>query len=369
MEHGPPSPPDGDRGAEVTAPAGPPPLSGSPTALAERYDVALLDLDGVVYLGQDPVPGAAAALATAVEHGLRLGFVTNNASRSPEAVAEQLARLGVPARPEQVITSSQTAARVLAGAVAPGARVLIVGTDALADQIRAVGLVPTRELTEPVAAVVQGFSPDTGWADLAAATRAVRDGAQWIATNADVTVPSVHGPLPGNGAFVHVVAMASGARPRVTGKPEPSMHAECVDRLQAQRPLVVGDRLDTDIEGAVRVGCPSLLVFTGVASPADLLSAVPEHRPTYLAADLTGLLVPHPAVEAGDHGWRCAGWQVSPAGELSAGVADEPPTPPADLWSALRALCARAWTTGDRTVRSGDEAAAVALATLGLASS
>lgn len=348
----------------VTAPAAPPPLSGSSEALAERHDVALLDLDGVVYLGQDAVPGAASALATTVERGLRLGFVTNNASRSPAAVAEQLTRLGVPARPEQVITSSQTAARVLAGVIAPGALVLIVGTDALADQIRVVGLTPTRDLAEPVAAVVQGFSPDTGWADLAAATRAIRDGARWIATNADATVPSVHGPLPGNGAFVQVVVLATGARPQVTGKPEPSMHAECVDRLRARRPLVVGDRLDTDIEGAARAGCPSLLVFTGVTRPGDLLVAVPEHRPTYLAADLTGLLIPHPEVEADDQGWRCDGWRVSRTGELTRDETDERPDP----WSALRALCVGAWATGDGAVRPGDEAAATAFATLGLTS-
>lgn len=345
-------------------------LVGSGRPLAELYDVALLDLDGVVYLGSAPVPGAAAALAAAVKVGIRLGYVTNNASRSPEAVAEVLVGLGVPAEPAQVVTSAQTAARVLAATLPPQSRVLIVGTAALAEQVYACGLLPVRDLIEPVAAVAQGFSADTGWRELAMATRAVRDGATWIATNADLTVPSVHGPLPGNGAFVSLVAASSGARPQVTGKPEPAMHAECVERLAASRPIVVGDRLDTDIEGARRVGCPSLLVFTGVTRPADLLTAPPQHRPTYLSADLSGLVSRHPEVVAAPEGWRCAGWQVSTSGRLAL-----TPTPgdgqanaAADPWSALRALCTAAWMRGDADLRAGDAAAERVFGALGLSS-
>lgn len=344
-------------------------LVGADRPLAELYDVALLDLDGVVYLGSAPVTGAAAALAAAVKLGIRLGYVTNNASRSPEAVAGVLAGLGVPAEPAQVVTSAQTAARVLAAALPPQSRVLIVGTSALAEQVRACGLLPVRDLGEPVAAVVQGFSPDTGWRELAMATRAVRGGATWIATNADLTVPSVHGPLPGNGAFVSVVAASSGARPQVTGKPEPSMHAECVERLAASRPIVVGDRLDTDIEGAGRVGCPSLLVFTGVTRPVDLLAAPPQHRPTYLSADLSGLVSGHPEVVAGTGGWRCGGWQVTTSGWLSlTSTPADAQGAVADPWSALRALCTAAWARGDVDLRPGDAAAELAFGALGMGS-
>lgn len=352
----------------MTAPAAPTgPLLASTEALSLRYDVALLDLDGVVYLGTEPVRGAAAALAGAVASGMRLGFVTNNASRSPEEVAAQLARGGVPADPAHVITSAQTAARVLAARIPPDSRVLVVGTQALADEVRRQGLWPVHGLAEPVAAVVQGFSPDTGWRELAAATRAVRDGACWIATNADPTVPSAHGPLPGNGAFVAAVAAASGARPQVTGKPEPSMHAECVQRLAAARPIVVGDRLDTDVEGAQRVGCPSLLVFTGVTRPVDLLLAPPEHRPTYLAPDLTGLGSAHPAVQADQGGWSCAGWRVRADGQLTR-EASGTPGDDTDVWSALRALCAAAWAGSAGRPSAGDGAAARALTDLGLSS-
>lgn len=338
---------------------------GSPGPLTTLYDVALLDLDGVVYLGSAPVPGAAVHLAAAVAAGLRLGFVTNNAARSPQGVAEQLTRLGVPAVPAAVITSGQTAARVLAEGLPPAARVLVVGTEALAEEVRTRGLCPVPAGSaagpEPVVAVVQGYSPDTGWRELAAACRAVRSGAWWVASNGDLTVPSVDGPLPGNGAFVDVVRRTTGREPLVTGKPEPSMHAECVGRLGARRPLVVGDRLDTDIEGAARVGCPSMIVFTGVTRPADLLEAPPQHRPTYLAADLGGLLQAHPEVRRSRTGWSCRSWVVATGVELMLSGAGEP-------LDALRALCAAAWTSGVGSVRAVGEPAQTAVQALGLAS-
>lgn len=361
-----PAPGVAGRRATLRDPAGSAaPLSPSTEPLTARHDVALVDLDGVVYLGRSPVPGAAQALADAVAAGLRLGFVTNNASRTPAQVATQLADVGVPADPAQVVTSAQTGARVLARQLTPGARVLVVGTAALAEQIAEQGLRPVRDLDAPVAGVIQGFSPDTGWRELAAATRAVREGACWLATNGDLTVPSVDGPLPGNGAFVAVVATASGRTPQVTGKPDPAMHEECLERLAATRPIVVGDRLDTDIEGAAGVGCPSLLVFTGVTRPADVLAADPQQRPTYLAADLRGLLTAHPPVVAETDGWRCGGWRAAD-GDLAwtakgTGGADE-----GDPYDALRALCADAWSRGDVTVGPRDARAERALADLGL---
>lgn len=337
---------------------------GSQRPPAQLYDVALLDLDGVVYLGSAAIPGAAEHLAAAVDVGMRLGFVTNNASRSPQEVAEQLIRLGIPAEAAHVITSAQTAVRVLAARLAPGARVLVVGTDALAGEVRRRGLIPVRDAAEStdepaVAAVVQGYSPDTGWRDLAAACRAVRGGAWWVASNGDLTVPSVDGPLPGNGAFVDVVRRTTGLEPLVTGKPEPSMHAECLDRMKARRPLVVGDRLDTDIEGATRVGCPSMIVLTGVTRPIDLLGAPPQHRPTYLGADLGALLYAHPEVGRLPPRWGCLSWSVEAADRLTLAGSGEP-------LDALRALCAAAWSSGITGVRAADAAAAHALQTLGM---
>jgi len=334
-------------------------LRAAQLPLCELYDVALLDLDGVVYLGTDAVPGAAEHLAATVQSGMRLGFVTNNASRTPAEVAAQLTRLGVPAGDDQVVTSAQTAARVLSDRLPAAARVLVVGTDALVEQVNSRGLTAARDLARPVAAVVQGFSPHTGWQQLAAASRAVRDGAWWVATNADLTVPSVHGALPGNGSFLAAVTAATGLTPEVTGKPEPAMHIECLQRLRATHPLVVGDRLDTDIEGAARVGCPSLLVLTGVTRPVDLLSAPAEHRPTYLAADLSGLRAPHPVITAQAGGWRCGGWLVRTERSLTL-------TGAGNAIDALRALCAAAWAEGPAPVRACGSAAEAALAGFGI---
>src|SRR5262252_9064468 len=279
------------------------PLRGSTEPLASRYDVALLDLDGVVYLGGAPIPGAAEALAKATASGMRLAFVTNNASRTPSAIAAQLTGLGVPARAGEVITSAQAAARLLAE------RLL-----------------------------------------------AVAAGALFVASNADSTLPTPRGRQPGNGSLIQVIATATGRAPLIAGKPEPPLHAEAVARTGARRPLVVGDRLDTDIESAVRSGADSLLVLTGVTRPADAVLASARHRPTYLAEGLAGLLGPHPQVTGAAGACRCAGWRATATGGEVAlsgtGAAID----------GLRALCAAAWSAGGVS----PEAAVNALAGLGL---
>jgi glycerol-1-phosphatase len=310
-------------------------LRGSTEPLTAVYDTALLDLDGVVYLQEEPVPEAAVALAVARAAGMRLEFVTNNASRRPEAVARLLDKVGVQARPEEVVTSAQAAAALLAERLPAGAAVLIVGADALAEEIRDVGLRPVRSADDQPSAVVQGYTAETGWTHLAEATIAVRAGALWVATNTDATFPSPRGPLPGNGAMVAAVATATGRTPEeIVGKPHPRLHQESVRRSGAQRPLVVGDRLDTDIEGAILGACDSLLVLTGVTTPADLLGAPANARPTYVAVDLHGLNQPHPQPELlPDNTVRCGEWSVRGSALAGSGSAID----------ALRALCAAAW--------------------------
>ena len=350
--------------------------AGSPRPPAELFDVALLDLDGVVYVGPDAVPGVPGALATARATGMRLGFVTNNAARPPEEVAGHLTDLGVPATPDEVITSSQAAASVVAAMLGPGARVLPVGGPGVAAALRAAGLTVVDRAEDDPAAVVQGYGREVGWAQLAEAVVAVRRGARHVATNADASIPSPRGPLPGNGAMVGVVRGVTGIEPLVTGKPDPAMHAECVRRTGALRPLVVGDRLDTDIEGGRRAGAASLLVLSGVTDPATLLGAAPQHRPDLLAADAGGLLVAHPAVVERESGWVCGDWAVSVGGDGTLQVRTAAGRPDAgeggeDL-DGLRALCVASWSgSADGRpvrVRAGDEAAARALADWDLAS-
>jgi len=352
----------------------PQPLAlGTPRPPSEVYDVALLDLDGVVYVGPEAVPGVPHALAAARRAGMRLGFVTNNAARTPEDVAEHLTALGVPARAEDVITSSQAAATVVAELLSAGARVLPVGGAGVAAALAAAGLeVVDRAEDEPVA-VVQGYGRDVGWAQLAEAVVAVRNGARHVATNVDATLPSPRGALPGNGALVGVVSAITGQEPLVTGKPDPAMHAECVRRTGARRPLVVGDRLDTDIEGAQRAGAASLLVLTGVTDPGTLLAARPDHRPDLLAPDAGGLLAAHPRVVAQGPSYRCGSWRVGRA-EGDDVLVLEPVADgnEGDGLDGLRALCVAHWNRHPdagapaRIIPSG-ERAAVALDRWGLA--
>lgn len=259
------------------------------TTLVEGYDAVLLDLDGVVYLGEQPVPGAAEAIARLRAAGVPVGYVTNNASRAAAEVAALLNRLGVAADVDEVVTSAQAAARLLAERFPPGTPVLVVGSAALRAEVAAVDLVPVLEagLAE---AVVQGYALTVGWTDLAEASVAIRGGALWVATNTDATLPSPRGPLPGNGSLVAALATALGRGPDVVvGKPEPTLLLAAAAARGARRPLFVGDRLDTDIAGAHRVGFDSLLVLTGVHGRADVESAPADQRPTYVGEDLGAL--------------------------------------------------------------------------------
>jgi HAD superfamily hydrolase (TIGR01450 family) len=330
-------------------------LTGSAEPLTARYDVALLDLDGVVYLQESPVPNAADALAEARKRGMKLEFVTNNASRRPADVVALLGKVGVPADLDAVVTSAQAAASSLADRLEAGAEVLVVGTDALMADVAEVGLTPVREAGDKTAAVVQGYGKDVGWAALAEAAVALGHGALWVATNADSTLPSPRGPLPGNGALVAALVTATGRNPdEIVGKPHPRLHSESIVRSGAQRPLVVGDRLDTDIEGANNAGTDSLLVLSGVTTAADLLAAEPKHRPTYVAADVGGLLASHPATAVSGHETTCGDWTVHVDDDhlVLSGEGDE--------LDALRALAVAAWNSGVvKTSGDGDTADAV----------
>jgi HAD superfamily hydrolase (TIGR01450 family) len=343
-------------------------LSPAESPPVAEYDVALLDLDGVVYTGPLPVPGAARALAAARTAGMRLAFVTNNASRSPSAIAQQLNGLGVAASSADVVTSAQAAATLIADRFPAGSPVLVAGAIGLRLALRERGMRPVSMAADRPVAVVQGYAPDMNYGLLAEAGVAVRDGALYVATNSDSTLPSPRGPQPGNGSLLQVIITATGIQPLVAGKPEPPLHAEAVARTGARRPLVVGDRLDTDIEGAVRGGADSLLVLTGVSTPEDAVLAPAGRRPTFVAADLGGLLEPQPRIGPAGPGaaaggaeqagvFRCGGWEaLRPGGTEPLRLTGD------GAWiDGVRAVCAAAWSAGQITA----DMAAPALKVLG----
>jgi HAD superfamily hydrolase (TIGR01450 family) len=279
--------------APVLGPAADQPAQAGSEQLIDRYDLVILDLDGVVYVGDGPVPAAADAVARLRQAGRPVAFVTNNASRSAGEIAERLAGMGIPATADQVLTSAAVAAEVLGDRLAPGSPVLVVGADALAGEVARVGLHPVRRADDRPVAVVQGYGPEVGWAELAEACLAIRAGAAWVVTNTDRTLPSPRGALPGNGALVAALQTTLERDPDlVVGKPEPALFATAAQRTGAVAPLVVGDRLDTDIEGAYRAGMDSLLVLTGISDEAAARSAPAPRRPRYLGADLTALFAP-----------------------------------------------------------------------------
>ncbi|BCJ67942.1 HAD-IIA family hydrolase [Polymorphospora rubra] len=330
--------------------------------LVDAYDLVIFDLDGVVYLIDEPIPGAVEAIGRLHDEGRSVSYATNNASRRAADVAELLTGMGVPAGADEVVTSAGAAAAVLAGRLAPGDRVLVVGADALRDEIGEVGLVPVGRADEEPVAVVQGYGPRVGWAELAEAALAVRAGAIWVATNTDRTLPSPRGPLPGNGSLVAVLRTALDRDPDiVVGKPAPGLFRTGAERVGASRPLVVGDRLDTDIEGAVRAGMDSLLVLTGVSDARELLGAPAERRPTFVGYDLRGLfdvdgVVRVPAGEPASGGWRVTGDGLRLDGSGS-------------TLDALAALCAAAWSRSvarEVAPAAGSEPARAALRELGL---
>lgn len=325
--------------------------------LAQQHDCLLLDLDGTLYRGHAPTRGAAETLEKVSGRCL---FVTNNATRSAPEVAAHLRELGFKADPEDVVTSAQSAARLLRQRLPADSKVLVVGTDALAGEVATVGLEPVRLFTDGPVAVVQGLSMTIGWPELAEAALAIRAGALWVTSNVDATLPTERGLLPGNGSLVAALRTATGQEPLIAGKPDAGLMRDALARGDFHTPLVVGDRLDTDIAGANAAGLPSLMVLTGVNTARDAVFAAPDQRPDYLADDLRSLVADADTLlVAGHPAWR-ADFDAESVTVTATGQA-----PATDGLCVVRAtahaIWSAGWPGGPLPVLAGDDTAEAAL--------
>ncbi|MDR0433403.1 MAG: HAD-IIA family hydrolase [Bifidobacteriaceae bacterium] len=315
-------------------------LMGQSVPLSQVYDAALMDLDGVAFQGTNPIPHASEGIEMARGDGLRICFLTNNASRPPSAVVAHLASVGIGAVDDDVVTASQAGAAMVARDFPAGSPVLVVGGPGVVEAVDQAGLIPVFSAYENPVAVLQGYGPAVDWIALAEATYAIRAGAKFYATNLDKTLPTERGFAPGNGSLVAAVRTATGVEPTSAGKPEPGIFHAAARRFGATKPLVVGDRLDTDIAGANAAGMPCLAVLTGVSTASDLAMAPPDIRPTYVGADLRALAEPHPEPRQEGEWWVVGGARA----QVTDGVASAS----GGKWiDQVRALLAASWHAAD----------------------
>lgn len=329
------------------------PLRGSREFLQERYDGLVLDLDGVCFAGTAAIPHASESIRAAKDEGMKLSFATNNASRSPEEITAKLEGFDIPAEPREIMTSAMNLMYLLEEELDLGARVLVIGSKALKDEVKDTGFELAEDATEPVDAVVQGFAEDVGWKQLSEAAYAINGGARYYATNLDTTLPLERGMAIGNGSLVAAVSRATGARPASTGKPKPEIVARAAQFVGATNPLAVGDRLETDIAAAVAAGMPSLHVLTGVSTAKQVVNAEHGERPTFLAIDLRGLTQDMPQPKHHKDGTWTAGvsqpvritrWGNAVIGGYELRGEGDPVTLNLDTY---RALAAAAWEAID----------------------
>lgn len=266
--------------------------------LHASYDGLLIDLDGTLIRGAECVPGGPEALAGVT---LPISYVTNNASKAPAEVAEMLSSFGYQATASQVMTSSMAAVAMAADSTAAGAKVLVVGAPAFADLASEAGFIVVESADDEPSVVFQGLNKQLTWAELAEGALAIRSGARWIASNTDTTLPTERGFLPGNGAFVKAMEVSTDRTPEIAGKPGSEILRRAAESIGSKNPLVIGDRLDTDIAGACAAGMHSLLVLTGVSTADEARNALPDSRPTFVAPGLESLHLPTAAEKRGEY--------------------------------------------------------------------
>lgn len=258
-------------------------------ALADEFDGFLIDLDGVVWVGREPVPGAAEALRALIEGGKRVVFVTNNPGKPAAAYAERLQGLGVEVDEERVVTAGEATARLAAERVGTGSRAFVIGAPAFHETVAAAGLevLDAGEGREARAVIVSGHR-DFNYEELLTATLALQAGAALFATSRDPTLPMPGGAWPGTGAVLAAIETATGATAEIGGKPEPHLFEMARERIAgAERVAMVGDRVSSDVEGGRRAGLETILALSGATSREEAESAVP--RPDHVIDDLTGL--------------------------------------------------------------------------------
>jgi HAD superfamily hydrolase (TIGR01450 family) len=306
-----------------------------------EHDLLLADLDGVVYEGKVAIKNAVETINTIAQQNIPVGYVTNNSSRKPETIVEQLLGFGLHAKPENIISSGQTAVELLQTKISSGARVLVVGGDGLRARVSAGGFEIVSSSDDKPEAVIQGFAPDVSWNDLAEAAYSIQNGAIWVATNNDWTLPQEKGLAPGNGTLVGAVHTAVGQLPIVAGKPEPAIFQTALNLFKPESAVFVGDRLDTDILGANRAGIKSALVLSGVSTRKDVLAAKPEERPFYIIGNLDELLVDYQAPKQTKRGFTCGKASVELLGDKVLVTDGDPQS-----IEALRAACNVIWNSG-----------------------
>ena len=328
----------------------PPGLLGSQAPLSTAYDGALLDLDGVCFAGAARVPHAADSVNAARAAGMRLSFVTNNASRAPRTVVDKLRANDIQAEPGEVFSAAMDAAVMLTEHLAPGSLCLVVGGDGVRQALLDEGFTLTDTAADRPAAVVQGWDPAVDWAMLSEGLYAITAGALHVATNLDATLPTERGFALGNGSLVAAIAHASGKEPLAGGKPFPGIYERALARSGATSPIAVGDRLNTDHVGARAASIPGLHVLTGVSTARDVILADPAERPAFLHTDLRGLIEAHPEPVSDGDWWRVGQESARVSGDrlelAGTGALEQPATVTLDAYRALAAAGGRVLIDG-----------------------
>lgn len=259
------------------------------TPLVAHYDLVAADLDGVVYIGPHPVPGAVETFELLRRDQVPCAFITNNAARPPQMVAAHLTELGITATSTDVVTSAQAAADLLAERLPAGGLVFVIGGEGLHVALQERELRTTTTIDDDVLAVMQGAGAGMPWRQIADGAILVKRGLPWIVTNGDLTAPTPHGVGPGTGAAAQMVGRFAHREPVIAGKPNQALFVATQTRTNAKTPVVVGDRVDTDILGARTMGWDSLLVMSGVTDLSELVQLSRSERPTYVGHDIGAL--------------------------------------------------------------------------------